>query len=436
MSFIVAIDGSAGTGKGTLAGILSKKYNLLNIDTGATYRCVTLEMLNKNIKLDEEEKIAQMLKEIKIELNYKNNKQIVLLNGEDVTDKIRSKEVSENVSQVSSIKQIRLAMSGLQRKMAQEKDVIMEGRDIGTVVFPTADVKIYLDADVEERAKRRVKQNEEKGIEMSYEEVLENIKKRDKNDKEKEFGALKVATGATVIDTTKLSIKQVEKEISKIIDKKLKEKKKEIKIYSVRPETTWKKIERATIKALIYAFYRMLFRIEIINKDNLPLNEPCIICANHINYWDAVGLVVTSKKRIRFIAKEDLFNSSFLNWLAHVFDVIPIKRGKRDLDAMKICLKALKNGETLGIFPEGTRKGLAKGAKVQNGAAYMAMKAKVKVVPVGIQGNFKPFTKVKLNYGKPLDFSNLNKANPEKDNLEIATKEIMDNIVMLTKQEK
>ena len=436
MSFIVAIDGPAGTGKGTLAGILSKKYNLLNIDTGATYRCVTLEMLNKNIKLDEEEKIAKMLKEIKIELNYKDNKQIVLLNGEDVTDKIRSKEVSENVSQVSSIKQIRLAMSGLQRKMAQEKDVIMEGRDIGTVVFPTADVKIYLDADVEERARRRVKQNEEKGIEMSYEEVLENIKKRDKNDKEKEFGALKVADGATVIDTTKLSIKQVEKEISKIIDKKLKEKKKEKNIYSVRPETTWKKIERATIKTIIYGVYRILFRIEITNSENLPIDEPCIVCANHINYWDAVGLVVTSKKRIRFIAKEDLFNSRFLNWLAHIFDVIPIKRGKRDLDSMKICLKALKNGETLGIFPEGTRKGLAKGAKVQNGAAYMAMKAKVKVVPVGIQGNFKPFTKVKLNYGKPLDFSKLNKENPEKDNLELATKEIIDNIVMLTKQEK
>ena len=96
----------------------------------------------------------------------------------------------------------------------------------------------------------------------------------------------------------------------------------------------------------------------------------------------------------------------------------------------------LKNGETLGIFPEGTRKGLAKGAKVQNGAAYMAIKTKVKVVPVGIQGNFKPFTKVKLNYGKPLDFTKLDSKNPEKDNLEQATKEIMDNIVMLTKQEK
>ena len=177
MSFIVAIDGPAGTGKGTMASRLSKKYNLVNIDTGATYRCVTLEMMNQNIGMDEEEKIAEMLKSIQIELSTEKGKQKVFLNGQDVTDKIRSKEVSANVSPVSSIKQVRLAMGGLQRKMAQGKDVIMEGRDIGTVIFPNADVKIYLDANVEVRAKRRVKQNEEKGIEMSYEEVLENIPK-------------------------------------------------------------------------------------------------------------------------------------------------------------------------------------------------------------------------------------------------------------------
>ena len=186
MSFIVAIDGPAGTGKGTMAELLAKKYKLVNIDTGATYRCVTLEMLNKNISLDDEEKIAEMLKNIKIEMSNEDGKQRVLLNREDVTEKIRSKEVSSNVSQVSNIKQIRTAMAGLQRKMAQGKDVIMEGRDICTVIFPTADVKIYLDADAKERAKRRFKQNQEKGIDMSYEEVLENIKARDKNDMEKE----------------------------------------------------------------------------------------------------------------------------------------------------------------------------------------------------------------------------------------------------------
>lgn len=436
MSFIVAIDGPAGTGKGTMADILSKKYNLLNIDTGATYRCVTLEMINKNIGLDDDEKIAEMLKTIKIEMTNQNGEQKVYLNGEDVTEKIRSKEVSANVSPVSSIKQIRIAMAGLQRKMAQGKDVIMEGRDIGTVIFPNADVKIYLDADVEVRAKRRFEQNQEKGIEMSYEEVLENIKKRDKNDMEKEMGALKVAPEAVVIDTTKMTIKEQANAMSKVIEKKLKQKNKEEKIYSIRPETTWKKIERSVIKTLIKTFYKVVFRLEKVNEKNVPVEGPVIICANHINMWDAIGLVTATKRRINFIAKEELFNNRFLNWLGHVFDVIPIKRGMRDMEAMKRCIKSLKEGIALGIFPEGTRRGLEKGAKVQNGAAYMALKTKAIVVPVGIQGTFKPFTKVTLNYGEPIDFSKYDSKNPEKDDLEQATKEIMNNIIMLTKKEK
>lgn len=436
MSFIVAIDGPAGTGKGTMAELLSKKYHLVNIDTGAMYRCVTLEMLNKNIRLEDEDRIAEMLKTIKIEMSEENGKQKVYLNGKDVTEQIRSTEVSGNVSPVSSIKQIRLAMAGLQRKMGQGKDVIMEGRDIGTVIFPTADVKIYLDANVEVRAQRRFKQNQEKGIDMSYEEVLDNIKKRDKNDMEKEMGALKVAPGATVIDGSNMTIKQVEKNISKIIDKKIKDKKKEEKIYKIRPETTWKKIERAIIKKIIYAFYKLAFRIEKVGEENVPMEEPIIICANHLNMWDAVGLVTATKRRILFIAKEDLFNNGFLNWIAHVFDVIPIKRGMRDMEAMKRCLGALKEGKAVGLFPEGTRRGLEKGAKVQNGAAYMALKTKVKVVPVGIQGTFKPFTKVTLNYGKPIDYTKYDSKNPEKEDLEQATKEIMDNIIMLTKKGK
>ena len=155
MSFIVAIDGPAGTGKGTVTEILSKKFKLVNIDTGATYRCVTLDMINKGVKLEELDKINEILENIQIELKRENNKQVVLLNGEDVTEKIRSKEVSELVSQVSSIKEVRLSMVKLQRKMAEGKNVIMEGRDIGTYVFPGADVKIYINADIEEREKRR-----------------------------------------------------------------------------------------------------------------------------------------------------------------------------------------------------------------------------------------------------------------------------------------
>ena len=436
MSFIVGIDGPSGTGKGTITKILSKKYKLLNIDTGATYRCVALEVLNKNIQLNDESKIAEMLENIKIEMKDNNGKLEIFLNDDDVTEKIRTKEVTKMAAEVSKLKIVRTKLSSLQRKMAQEKDAIMEGRDICTEVFPTADVKIYLDADVEERARRRYKQNQEKNINMTYEEVLKSIQERDKADREREFGALKVAPGAKVIDSTNMNIKQVEKEISKIIDKKLKEKKKEERIYYIRPETTWKKIERAVIKVILHGVYKFLFRIEKINEENLPMDEPTIVCANHLNTWDAVGLVVCSRRRIKFIAKEDLFNNGFLNWIAHVFDVIPIKRGMRDMEAMKRCIKCLKNGETLGLFPEGTRKGLEKGAKVQNGAAYMALKTKVKVVPVGIQGSFKPFTKVYLNYGKPIDFSEYDNKYPEKEKLDQATKEIMDNIIMLTNMKK
>src|SRR5574344_143070 len=213
MSFVVAIDGPAGTGKGTITALISKEMGLVNIDTGATYRCVALATLRNNIKLEEKDKIIDLVDKIDIDIKSEKGKQTILLNGEDVSYEIRGKEVSKIVSQISSIVEVRLKLVELQRKLAKGKDVIMEGRDITTYVFPKADVKIYLDADEEERANRRYKENKEKGIDTSYEEVLENIKARDKNDKEKEVGALKVAEDATVIDTTLLSINQVKNQV-------------------------------------------------------------------------------------------------------------------------------------------------------------------------------------------------------------------------------
>ena len=428
MSLVVAIDGPAGTGKGTVTEILAKKFNLINIDTGATYRCVTLDMLNKGIKLEELDKIEELLKNIKIELKQEKGKQIVLLNGEDVTEKIRSTEVSKMVSQVSSIKEVRLSMVELQRKMAEGKDVIMEGRDIGTYVFPAADVKIYLDADENERAKRRFKQCQEKGIQTTYAEVLENIKQRDENDKNKEIGALKVARDAEVIDSTNMSINEVVQEISKIIKKEKKDIRLQKKIYTPRKDNGWKKFVRSVTAVVVRTAYRLAYRIKI--KGQLPDEGAYILCCNHINYLDAAALVLFNKRKLYFVAKEDLFTHGILMWLGHLFDAIPIKRDMQDIEAMKRCLKVLKNGELLGIFPEGTRKGMEKNLKAKNGAAYMAIKSKTKVIPVGIHGTFKPFSKVYVNYGEPIDLSGYTK-----ENIDDATKLIMDNIVMLTKKE-
>ena len=217
MSFVVAIDGPAGSGKGTITKLIGEKTELMNIDTGAMYRCVTLYMLRNNIKLEETEKINKMLNEIDIEFKKENEIDKVYLNKEDVTKEIRSKAVNEFVSQVSHVVEIRENITNLSRKVAEGKNVIMEGRDIGTNVFPNADIKIYLDATPEERANRRMKQNEEKGIDMSYEEVLKNIKFRDNNDKTSKVAPLKQAEDAIYIDTTDMTIPEVVEKITNLV---------------------------------------------------------------------------------------------------------------------------------------------------------------------------------------------------------------------------
>ena len=220
MSFIVAIDGPAGSGKGTVAKLVGEKLGLVNIDTGAMFRCVALKMLQDNIALDDEENIKKILDSINIELKNDNGNLIILLDGNDVSLKIRTEEVSKFVSPVSTNPMVRRNLLNLQRKVSEGKNIIMEGRDIGTNVFPNADVKIYLDASAEERANRRMKQNEEKGIKISYEEILENIKFRDNNDKTSPVAPLKQADDAVYVDSTNMTIEEVVDKIVEIVKSK------------------------------------------------------------------------------------------------------------------------------------------------------------------------------------------------------------------------
>ncbi len=216
MSYVVAIDGPAGSGKGTLAKALSERFNLLNIDTGAMYRCVALKSLQENIDIKEEDKISEISKNINIELLDSGK---VLLDGKDVTKDIRSKEVTSIVSPISSIVKVRENLVKAQRKLAVGKNVVMEGRDITTIVFPDAKYKFYLDASLEERAKRRFKEYQEKKINMTYDEILDNIKKRDYNDMHKEVGSLTRTEDQIYIDSTNLTIKEVVEKVSNIIEK-------------------------------------------------------------------------------------------------------------------------------------------------------------------------------------------------------------------------
>ena len=219
---IVAIDGPAGSGKGTVTEIISKKLNLTNISTGDAYRSVALFVIENNVNESEADKIVKLLDDIQIEFKKEKDKDVVFLNGKNVDKRIRQKDVTNIVSKVSAIKEVRVKLNELFRKTSKNKNVIMEGRDIGTCVFPNADVKIYLDARIEERAKRRVKQNEELGIDIPYEEVLESIRKRDEQDKSKEVGALIQADDAIYIDSSNLNIEEVSNKIIQIIKNKRK----------------------------------------------------------------------------------------------------------------------------------------------------------------------------------------------------------------------
>ena len=220
MGFIVAVDGTAGSGKGTITKIIAEKLNLVSIDTGAMYRCVALECINHSIKYTEIEKIKNVLENINIELKKEDGNQLVFLNGENVTRDIRTPEVDGQVAKFAAIKEVRDKITPIQRKMGENNDIIMEGRDIGTVVFPNANVKVFLDCSVEERAMRRYKQNLEKGIESTYEEVLSSIKERNKLETERKIAPLIKAPDAVYIDSTGMTIDEEVDAVIKVIKEK------------------------------------------------------------------------------------------------------------------------------------------------------------------------------------------------------------------------
>ncbi len=199
----------------------------------------------------------------------------------------------------------------------------------------------------------------------------------------------------------------------------------------------FKKIGRVIVRSAIYAYCKVVHRAEIIGKENIPEKEAFIFCGNHRNYLDPPLMVATVGRHIRFMAKEELRKNPFFAFLGVVFDGIYVKRDSKDVTALKTTLKALKNGESIALFPEGTRNGLEKGEKAKDGAAFFALKTGTRVLPVGISGGLKKFEKVKIVYGKPLDLSKYREMyknkETEKEALEEATKVIMDAIIELTK---
>lgn len=220
MSFQIAIDGPSATGKSTLAKALAKELSFIYIDTGAMYRAVGLYNIRKNIDLNNEADVVNTLKDISIDIKYIDKEQRIFLNGEDVSSQIREEKVGMAASIVSTYKKVREVLVELQRSLANVQNVIMDGRDIGTVVLPNASLKIFLTASSEERTKRRYLELKEKGKDVSIEDVAKELKERDERDTKRANSPLTKAEDAILVDTTNMNIEQTIEHIKKLYEKR------------------------------------------------------------------------------------------------------------------------------------------------------------------------------------------------------------------------
>ncbi|HGA0511707.1 TPA: (d)CMP kinase [Bacillus pacificus] len=213
----IAIDGPAAAGKSTVAKVVAKKLSYVYIDTGAMYRTITYAALEQKVDIENEEQLMEVVKNVKIEFQQGENTQLVFLNGQDVSEVIRTPEVTNRVSIVAKHRLVREEMVRRQQELAEKGGVVMDGRDIGTHVLPDAEVKIFMLASVEERAERRHLENMNKGFDSNLEQLKEEIAQRDKLDSEREVSPLKKADDALELDTTSLSIEEVVQKIMSIV---------------------------------------------------------------------------------------------------------------------------------------------------------------------------------------------------------------------------
>ncbi len=221
MSMNVAIDGPAGAGKSTIAKKVAAKMEYIYVDTGAMYRSLALYFIRKGIDKDDEAKISEAVKECDVTIGYEDGQQQVILNGENVTGLIRTEDVGNMASSSSTYKAVRAKLLDLQRKLASENDVIMDGRDIGTVILPNAQAKIFLTASVDMRANRRYKELKDKGESPDLDKIKKDIEERDYRDSHRDEAPLKQADDAVLVDTSDMSIEEVTDRLIEIIKSKI-----------------------------------------------------------------------------------------------------------------------------------------------------------------------------------------------------------------------
>ena len=418
----IAIDGPGGAGKSSVAKLIAEKLKFIYVDTGALYRAVGYYMVTHGIRPRDAENVVAALPNVKISLKFTDRQELYLC-GEDVGDKIRTPEISMAASDVSAIPEVRAFLLETQRSIARANSVIMDGRDIGTVILPNADLKIFLFASPEARAKRRHAELIAKGQDVSYESVLAEMNARDTNDSTRAAAPCVPAEDAILLDNSVLDLQGTANAIISLLKKK-KQLDKEIKVYN-------------RFRAVLATPLRFLFGIHAIGKENIPAHGGILICSNHLGMRDPVLLAAAYPRQIRFIAKKELFSVPILRNVISAFGAIRLDRSGTDVSALKKAEEMIRLRQTVSIFPQGHRKPSVPVGETtfKHGAGFIASHTDCTILPVYIQTKrqkYALFRRVRIHFGKPFTPTEIDCDDSSKK-YEAITQRIHEEIIALEK---
>ena len=434
----IAIDGPGGAGKSSVAKAVASELQIIYVDTGALYRTIGMFMLESGVDLKNADDVISNLDKFSLELKFTDGKQVILLNGNDVGDSIRTPEVSMAASYVSAIPAVRQFLLDMQRNIAKSNSVIMDGRDIGTVILPDAEVKIFLTASPEARAKRRYNELVSKGVEITYEQVYSAMVERDNNDTNRTIAPCVPAEDAIILDNSDFDPFETAREVVRIIREKQNSLDSSDDLKEEEPAKTPDE-PNFYMKAhkVLAPFFRWIMRLTPHGLENIPEDGGVIFCANHIGALDVISIAACTTRQITFVAKKELFAIPVLGKLISALGAIKIDRGGNDIGAIKASISAAKDGGAVAIFPQGHRYPGINPATTpkRNGAALIAYRSGCDVVPVCIQmknGKYGLFKKIDVIFGEKIEYSSLGFSNGGQDEYENATNVIFKEVVKLS----
>ncbi len=380
----MAIDGPAGSGKSTTARAVADRLGLLYVDTGAMYRALTWAALESGIAPEDGARLEALLRGARLELRPGDGEARVLWEGRDVSAAIRTPAVGAAVSPVSAHAGVRALMVERQRALGRARGVVMEGRDIGSTVFPLADAKIYLEASLEARVERRLRQNQARGLTIARDEVAAEIAERDRLDSGRAASPLTIAPDALVLDTSAWDLAEQIDRVTAAVRAIFAE---------ARPDPPDPRSRAGHLPRryrFAYAVLGALGRftgLRVIGREHLDLPGGTIIAATHTSWWDPPILGGTVRRGgVHVIAKQELFAFRPFGALFRAFGVIPIRRSGYDARAFGAALAALAAREDVLLFPEGTRRPIGRPGPIRSAVGILMQKSEAPAVPVFIRG--------------------------------------------------